>query len=277
MSDKLWIKYTDDGFAYVTDEGKRVGCQVIQVPNARGGGGTYGFGNPKITLHEIIGNASYDMIRTHPYPPQVWLQVPAKILYQTIPLTRSGFALEAWNKAGPNFQVEISGYSDYIPNEPDWWLDVIAEMAVAPICDFSRRIYSPINLDQWTQHDNLAGAASYDWPGRMTVEEFINWNGLDQHVDAPDNSHWDCGAMRLGRIAQHSQLIIADKLVTRKATDGMDHYINIAGTESYFACYAGKYYGMTGGELQNARQRSIDVFTVSQAEWEALGRMGRHG
>lgn len=274
MSD-LWIKYTDNGFAYVTEEGKRQGCQVIQVPNARNGGGTYGTGNPKITLHEIIGNASYSMISGHPYPPQVWLQVPTRVLFQTIPLTRSGFALEAWNKAGPNFQVELSGYSDYVPNEPDWWLDVIAEMAVAPICDFSNRIYGPINLDHWTQHDNLAGAASYDWPGRMTVDEYVNWDGVAQHTDAPDNSHWDCGAMRLGRIAGHSQFIIADKLVTRKRLDSMDHFILVAGTGSYFACYAGRYFGMTGAELQNAQQRGIPNFTVSQGEWADLGKMGR--
>lgn len=186
---------------------------AIWVTNDHNGGGTYTEGSWKIVIHEIQGSANPAAIVNHPYPPQLWYRPDARVLYQTVPLTRSGFALEHYsgtpetNKSHA-IQVEVAGYTTAVADEPIEWLDNIAEDVIIPICQFVSRQGGQIKLMQYSSDFFYPGSASEDSPNRMSWDEWTNFQGITGHAWVPSNSHYDPGAMNLARIATHAALTV---------------------------------------------------------------------
>ena len=196
------------------------------VYNSHNGGGTYGDNYPwRICWHEIQGSANPSVIAGHASPPHLWYSPTTRKLYQTVPLTRSAFALYhagdapyETNKAR-TIQVEIEGYSDYVANEPIEWLDRIAEDVLVPICQWIAEQGGSIDLLNTPGPFAIPGAARADAPQRFTPEQWRDFNGTCCHAHVPmGDDHWDTGAMDIQRIAQHAALIIGAMLEPNKPT-----------------------------------------------------------
>lgn len=198
---------------------------AIWVPNAHNGGGTYdpeGWGYPyRIVAHTIEGSANPGMIEAHQSPPQLWYRPATRVLYQTIPLSRSGFAM--WqppyaahytNKARA-VQVEIDGFSADTADWPVEWLNNIAWDVIAPICRWVATFGGggSIDLARAPAPGPIPGSASVDAPQRMTEQEWAVFTGFCSHRHIPGNGdRWDTGSLDTPRIAGHAALIIAGQI-----------------------------------------------------------------
>lgn len=219
------IIYDQDGYARVTERGRQLGVSVQWVPNDRNSGGTYADDgvdySTRLVYHEIQGGANYSVIEEHPYPPHTWYSADRRILFQTVPLSRSAFALYQagsapyrTNKARA-IQVELEGYSDFVANEPQQWLDNIAEDVLIPVCTWSHN-YSPggpIDLLKLPDPWQVPGSAYTDAPQRFSPDAWAKFNGVCAHANVPmGDDHWDTGAMDIWRISQHASYLIAGLL-----------------------------------------------------------------
>lgn len=277
----LLIRFDDPGYARLTPEGLAAGVQVVWVPNARNGGGSYATGVPyRITVHEIQGGANKSNIESHPTPPQLWFNVGQRILYQTIPLSRSGFAL--WNNGGSPgtnkckaLQVELSGYSSVVRDETLEELTSISECVIAPLCDWVARQGESIDLDNVPDNLNVNYSAREDWPGRFDEQKWYNFNGMCGHINVWSNDHWDPGAMNLKWIAEHSKIIIGQKLeVLNNLGEGeMDQIAQFG--QSFFGRFSGVYLPLVWNEVINGRSKGVAEITLSQGEYDYLVKQGR--
>lgn len=219
------IIYDQDGYARVTERGRQLGVSVQWVPNDRNSGGTYADDgvdySTRLVYHEIQGGANYSVIEEHPYPPHTWYSADRRILFQTVPLSRSAFALYQagsapyrTNKARA-IQVELEGYSDFVANEPQQWLDNIAEDVLIPVCTWAHN-YSPggpIDLLKLPDPWQVPGSAYTDAPQRFSPDRWAKFNGVCAHANVPmGDDHWDTGAMDIWRISQHASYLIAGLL-----------------------------------------------------------------
>lgn len=225
MSYEPTIIYNEEGVASVTERGRELGVTVEWVPNARNSGGTYaddGIDYPtRLVYHEIQGSANPSVIAEHSYPPHTWYKPQQRILYQTVSLSRSAFALYQdrnapyrTNKARA-IQVELEGYSDFVANEPNQWLENIAEDVLIPKCTWAHN-YSPggpIDLLNLPAPWRVPGSAYTDAPQRFEPTQWAKFNGVCAHANVPmGDDHWDTGAMDIWRISQHAALLIAGLL-----------------------------------------------------------------
>lgn len=196
---------------------------AIRVSNPRSGGGTYQTGfypYPwRIVVHEIQGDDRLSMIRSHPYPPHVWYDPASRDLHQTVPFTRSAFALyqagdapHYTNKAR-SLQVELAGMSEDTPWEPVEWLTNIALDVVVPMCQWAAMQGGQINLSHVTGPFVIANSARVNAPQRFDPQFWADFDGVCGHAHVPmGDDHWDPGAMDLQRIAHHAALVIAGLL-----------------------------------------------------------------
>lgn len=196
------------------------------ISNARNGGGTYdpeGFGYPwRIVLHTIEGSSNPGMIAGHQYPPHLWYSPRTRAIYQTVPLSRSGFALYQASTA-PHYtnkaralQVEIEGFAAQTGSWPQQWLDNLTNDIVVPICRWVALIGGSINLNDAPAPGAIPNSATANAPQRFTPQQWAVFNGLCSHRHIPmGDDHWDTGALDTPRIAQHAALIIAGGLDTQ--------------------------------------------------------------
>jgi hypothetical protein len=190
------------------------------VQNPRSGGGTYdplGQGFPwRIVIHEIQGDDRLSMIQSHPAPPHLWYDPVSRDLHQTVPFSRSAFALWQGNGVYTNraraIQVELAGFSEYEPVETLQQLTNIAEDVIVPICQWVAMVSGQIDLNNVTGPFTISGSASEFAPQRFSEHLWTHFNGVCGHVHVPGNDHWDPGAMNLQRIAQHAALIVGGML-----------------------------------------------------------------
>lgn len=190
-----------------------------RVPNARSSGGTYVPGAPlRISLHgtEVMPSTvsgAYALTRRHEYPPHLWYGwVPTGwagttelVRIQSVPLTRSAFALEHrredphTNKQGA-LQVELWGFAAQFDTWPDERLKAVARDVIVPLCEYAESVGSPIDLDQVHTVPGVHGYG-YGSPLRMSWSEWAGYRGVHAHLDVPGNRHWDTGTLDVPRIA----------------------------------------------------------------------------
>lgn len=223
MSYEPTIIYNEEGVASVTERGRQLGVSVEWVPNNRNSGGTYaddGIDYPwRLVYHEIQGGTNPGVIGSHPYPPHIWYSADRRILFQTVPLARSAFALYQastapyrTNKARA-IQVELEGYSDFVANEPMRWLDNIAEDVLIPVAQWVATQGGSLDILNLPEPWQVPGSAYTDAPQRFEPTQWAKFNGVCAHANVPmGDDHWDTGAMDIWRISQHAALLIAGLL-----------------------------------------------------------------
>jgi hypothetical protein len=198
--------------------------QAEWVANARNGGGTYdpnAFGYPwRIVLHTVEGSASVSVIRGHLYPPHLWYDPPTRRLYQTVPLSRSAFALYQaldapylTNRARA-LQVEINGRAAETADWPIEWLDNVTNDIVVPLCQWVAQTQgASIDLSFAPEPGPIPGSAREDAAQRVAPGTWALTSGLYSHRHVPmGDDHWDTGGLDTPRIAAHARLIIAGLL-----------------------------------------------------------------
>lgn len=273
------IVYDRQGYASLTPAGIAKGVQVVRVNNPRNAGGAYERGwypYPfRIVLHEIQGGANPGSIAGHPYPPQVWYDSIRRILYQTVPIGRSGYALyqdpnapHYTNKACA-LQVELSGFTEGVANEPKQVLDNIAEDVVVPLCVWADEQGSPINpLDLPPYPWVIANSARSNAPQRYTVDRWANTNGMLTHANVPmGDDHWDTGAMDIVWIGTHAALCIGAILTGKDPfpqptgdDDNMPDLILQDSEGTQFGCFrSGSVRRMLGPEVAYWQSKGIKV------------------
>jgi hypothetical protein len=117
-------------------------------------------------------------------------------------------------------QVEIAGFSSAVPDEPQEWLDNLAEDVVVPICQFVAHHGGQIDLGRYSTNFIYAGSAFYTSANRMSWAEWFSFPGLTGHAWVSGQSHWDPGAMDLGRVATHAAIRIGELLVDNPPPTG---------------------------------------------------------
>lgn len=129
---------------------------------------------------------------------------------QYIPLNRAGAALAndpggvETNRGGP-IQVEILGYSEDSPSDPDEWIDNLAADVAAPVC---RLLGIPVRLYKPFVGPEAGFIAREDAPQRMPLDEWYGWAGILAHQNAPENEHWDVGRYKGDRLIQTTTRLI---------------------------------------------------------------------
>jgi len=220
------IEYDSSGYARVTERGKQLGVTVQWVDNPRNAGGTYGddgIDYPfRLVYHEIQGTANPSGIAVHPYPPHLWYRAAARTLYQTVRLARSAFALYQGSDApyrtnkARAIQVELEGYSDFVANEPESWLNNIAEDVLIPVAQWVATQGRSLEILNLPQPWSIPGSAYENAPQRFTPEAWRDFNGICAHANVPmGDDHWDTGAMDIWRISQHAAYLIGNLLEER--------------------------------------------------------------
>jgi hypothetical protein len=179
-----------------------------QVPSGHSGGGTYVDGPWRFVIHTVEGNPATvagckAAAATNPYPPHLWYSPSLDWLGQTVPLSRSAFALEhpdgtpETNKLHA-IQLEVFGYAAGTPSWPDSSLDGIA--------DVIRRVVDagyPINTARFAATTGPDGAG-VNGKVRMLPDEWATYDGICCHSNVPNNVHWDAGRINLAYISEQA-------------------------------------------------------------------------
>lgn len=139
------------------------------------------------------------MAINHDNPPHLWAWFAEDWVGQTVPLSRSAYALLHKTAVETNsahaIQCEVIGLASKDPlNQPavaDW----MGERVLGPILDAG----VPINVDI------VAPSGGQNEVTRMTAKAWLEFNGQCGHANVPDNFHWDPGRAdyaRIGRAAK---------------------------------------------------------------------------
>lgn len=253
------------------------------VANARNGGGTYdpeGFGYPwRIVLHTVEGSANRSVIAAHPYVPHLWYDPPSRKLYQTVPLSRSAFALyqgdgHYTNKARA-LQVEINGRAAETASWPQEWLDNITADVVVPLCQWVAT-YQGAQIDlAWAPAPGaIAGSASEFAPQRVSEGIWAVNSGLYSHRHVPQNDHWDTGGLDTPRIAAHARLLIAGMLpgtTTPEGEDDLPDYLLRAPEGTIVARYPhGALRAITFPEFQHVTSKGVPMLQLDHDNWVGI-------
>lgn len=155
--------------------------------------------------------------QSHPYPPQSWFNpYRPSDKWQSIELDRAGLALyqgsyinSYTNRNWFCSQTELVG-SPIVdtPTYSDEQCKLIGENVVAPIWQAFNSIGVVVNLDNFRYHEDSSGSASEYWYGRMSDDEWFNFNGVCAHIDVPTNDHWDVGSERVDLICQYAKAFL---------------------------------------------------------------------
>jgi hypothetical protein len=120
--------------------------------------------------------------------------------WQSLELDRAGLALyqpsytnSYLNRNWYCSQTELVGYpvvnvKTYSDQQCKW----IGENVIAPIWQAFASVGVNVNLDNVRYHADVSGSASEYWHGRLSDDEWWNFNGILCHIDAVGNDHWDC-------------------------------------------------------------------------------------
>lgn len=172
---------------------------------------------PMILLHQTVGTSlSRGYIAGHSVPPHLWYNPYTGEKWQTVELDRAALALYQpqygyhWtNKHTYCLQTELVGVP--VVNQATYseaQCQAIARDVIVPQVLWLRQRGLPIDLSQVKYHANTSGSASVDWPGRMSEQEFADFNGVCAHIDAWGNDHWDCSAERIDLMVQYARQIL---------------------------------------------------------------------
>lgn len=162
----------------------------------------------RCVLHtDEAGSNTRSLAQRHQFPPQLWVNPAAREKYQLISLDRTGYALlhpagaPETNHMGRCIQVEIAGHARDTHEWPDEWLRWIALEVVRPIHEHAGVplvAHRPVGLDSVEAYGRHA-------PTRMSRAAWRTFSGFCTHQNVPDNEHWDCGRLDLGRILTYAQ------------------------------------------------------------------------
>jgi hypothetical protein len=194
----------------------------LWTPNPRSAGGTYaGQGyyryRPCILLHMTVSmSLSRSYVGVHPYPPHLWANPYTGDKWQTVELDRSALALYQpdygyhWtNKKDYTLQTELVGVPQVnVVTYTDAHCRWIAQHVVVPQELWLRARGLTANIGNYRYHTNSSGSASVDWPGRLTEQEWADFNGLCAHIDGWAQDHWDCSVEWLNRVSQYALEIL---------------------------------------------------------------------
>ena len=186
------------------------------VPNPRSAGSTYdpeGEGYPyRVVLHTTETDGMPNTA-THQYPPQLWASYEGRLLIQTIPLTRSGFALYQgalapyYTNRARSIQVELVGRADDAGSWSDAKLRWIAEAVLLPITKFVEAVGGRIDLSDAAVPlpGPHAGSAR---PNAVQRLDPVVWAfgpiGIPQHRHVPmGDDHYDADQLNARRIRDH--------------------------------------------------------------------------
>ena len=250
------------------------------VQNARNGGGTYdpeGFGYPwRIVLHTIQGSANVRLIEGHHAPPHLWYNPATRQLWQTVPLSRSSFAMWQGNGHYTNkaraIQIELHGYSEDAESWPQEWLDNITVDLIVPICRWvAAYAGGMIDLSQAPDPGIIANSSLETAPQRMSERVWANFPGLCSHRHVPQNGdRWDTGRLDTPRIARHAAMIIGGLLDTQSGRTSQEDEV----TRAYVApndalvLVTGNTYKAIHGQWPQVHQGLVDL--------EASGVITKH-
>lgn len=155
--------------------------------------------SPVGTQHRLGADAAWDaVIRTlsgNRSQPHLVYDPSTRRLGQYISLHRAGAALAndpggvQTNRGGP-IQVEVLGYSEDSPSDPDEWVRNLAEDVAAPVC----RIFGiPPKLFRNFVGPEAGFIAREDAPQRIPMDLWLALCAIIAHQNAPENEHWDVG------------------------------------------------------------------------------------
>lgn len=260
--------------------------EATWVANARNGGGTYdpeGFGYPwRIVLHTIEGSTNPAVIAGHAYPPHLWYDPPTRKLYQTVPLSRSAFALYQapdaphYTNRARALQVEISGRAAETADWPQEWLTNITTDVVVPLCQWVAQYQgAQINLEWAPAPGPIPGSASATAAQRVSPGIWAVNSGLYSHRHVPmGDDHWDTGGLDTPRIAAHARLIIAGLIAPTEGEDDMPDYLLQANdTRTVVGRYPnGAVKPLAYHELMwLVNEKKVKVIATDQANLDVIG------
>lgn len=172
---------------------------------------------PKILLHMTVSySLSMGYAQSHPYPPQTWANPYNGDKWQSIELDRAGLALyqppytnSYLNRNWYISQTELVGYPEvnvrtYSDQQCKW----IGESVIAPIWQAFQSHGINVDLNNVKYHSNSSGSASEYWAGRMSDDEWWNFNGICCHIDAVGNDHWDCSVEDTLAMAKYARAFL---------------------------------------------------------------------
>lgn len=169
-------------------------------------GGTYQAGaRLNGLLHTIESNtwdSAMSVFRSSYSAPHLMYDPRNRRLEQFLPFNVSACALKnlpggvETNRQGA-IQVELVGYAGETHTWPDNWLRNIALDVVGPISNLA-----DIKLKTIKQYGADAGfiLASPYARQRLTHQEWLACDYWVSHQNAPENDHWDCGALDIQKI-----------------------------------------------------------------------------
>lgn len=177
------------------------------IPGNDAGTWSNGAVRPKLVLHTTEGRSMDSALwayRANNSWPHATVDPKTRRRVQHLPVYRPARSLAnrrggvETNRAPTVVQVEIMGFSRETHNWPDEDLEWLGREVVGPLC---RAGGVPI---QTTLEFYGAGAgwvlASANARQRLSSEAWLNYTGVLGHQHAPENDHWDPGALNIGRV-----------------------------------------------------------------------------
>lgn len=255
------------------------------IVNARNGGGTYdpeGFGYPwRIVLHTIEGSANPAVIAGHPYPPHAWYDPATRKLYQTVPLSRSAYALYQASDA-PHYtnraralQVELAGHAAETADWPQEWLDNITLDVIVPLCQWVAQ-YNGASIDlTWAPPPGaIPGSATEFAPQRVSPGIWAVNSGLYSHRHVPmGDTHWDTGGLDTPRIAAHARLTIAGLLAPTpqgEDDDMPDYFVRRPNGQIVARYPQGAVRYVTYHEFVHCTKKGVEMFDTDEKNWTEI-------
>lgn len=162
---------------------------------------------PKIVLHTTEGPTAagaYGAFRKNNSWPHVTVDPKARTRAQHVPLDRAARALRntstpgQTNRDGRVYQVEIVGFAGKAHDMPDDQLDWLGTHVLAPLAAATG---TPLVTSvQFFGADCGWTIATASARQRLSPAEFDAYRGVLGHQHVPENTHWDPGALDVGRI-----------------------------------------------------------------------------
>lgn len=174
--------------------------------------------NPKCCLHTTEGTSIAGAIGAYaPYPPHGIYDWQTRVAKQHIPLDLASYSAMDGNDDDFMVQIELVGFAHDTRNWPDIAYRNIAADVIGPIADAFG--VPPESIDkQWLDDTDGVTIAHPNSPLRITpaqLRDFSGWLG-HQHLPAPD-SHWDPGALDIGRLIRYGYNNVEDDMTPDEA------------------------------------------------------------
>lgn len=214
------------------------GFEKLQIP--KWPGGAYvdrGAGLWKILLHTTEGpsiEAAVAAYKTTSAPPHVTVDLDQQRYVQHVPLGRSAYALR--NMRGGTqtnrdhvIQVEMVGYARDTRTWPPLKL-----MRLASVLEQLMDAVPDVDLHFANFDYNDSAEYGLGNPVEMTAGEWDAFSGILGHVHAPENTHWDPGAL-------DTDALLA--LMTAGEQGNMAHFEKYTDPNTGFECITVEHQG----------------------------------